>query len=385
MSPRRAAEPSADPAADPRGPLFSYRARRAQGLLEADPAQELAAEKLQSLHNALRHFRPSTGLQGWKARLGLAATAEEAPQGLYLYGGVGRGKSMLMDLFFAGAPVKAKRRVHFHRFMLEIQRRLHERRARKEAEPLGQVADEIARGASLLCFDELHVYNIADAMILGRLFEGLLRRGVVVVATSNWAPDDLYKDGLQRDRFLPFIDMLKHRLDVLHLAGARDFRLARLKTMEVYHHPLDAAAAQALDRAFAVLTDDARGEELAVPVEGGRSLTLKQTALGVARASFAELCQKPLGAADYAALAENFHTLILSGVPQLGPERHNEARRFMTLVDTLYEHRVNLVASAERPPHALYPQGQGAFEFQRTISRLIEMRSAEYIEAPHRL
>jgi cell division protein ZapE len=383
MSPRRAAEPSVDPTADPRGPLFSYRVRRAQGLLEADPAQELAAEKLQSLHNALRHFRPSTGLKGWRARLGLAAAAE-APQGLYLYGGVGRGKSMLMDLFFAGAPVKAKRRVHFHRFMLEIQRRLHDRRARKEAEPLGQVADEIARSASLLCFDEFHVYNIADAMILGRLFEGLLRRGVVVVATSNWAPDDLYKDGLQRDRFLPFIDMLKHRLDVLHLAGARDFRLARLKTMEVYHHPLDAAAAQALNRAFAVLTDDARGEELAVPVEGGRSLTLKQTALGVARASFAELCQRPLGAADYAALAENFHTLILSGVPQLGPERHNEARRFMTLVDTLYEHRVNLVASAERPPHALYPQGQGAFEFQRTISRLIEMRSAEYIEAPHR-
>jgi cell division protein ZapE len=381
--PARRSAATPDPAADPRGPLFTYRARRAAGALEADPAQELAAEKLQSLHNALRHFRPATGLAGWRARLGLGA-AEEAPQGLYVYGGVGRGKSMLMDLFFAGAPPKAKRRVHFHQFMLEIQRRLHERRARKEAEPLAQVAGEIARGASLLCFDEFHVHTIADAMILGRLFEALFQQGVVVVATSNWAPDDLYKDGLQRDRFLPFIDMLKHRLDVLHLAGARDFRLARLKAMEVYHHPLDAAAAAALDRAFAALTDGARPDALTVPVEGGRSLTLKQTALGVARASFAELCQKPLGAADFLALAENFHTLILAGVPQLGPERHNEARRFMTLVDTLYEHRVNLVASAERPPHALYPQGQGAFEFQRTISRLIEMRSAEYIEAPHR-
>ncbi|MGQ0676651.1 MAG: cell division protein ZapE [Rhodospirillales bacterium] len=376
--------PSRRFAADPQGPLFAYRARRAQGALEADPAQELAAEKLQSLFNALRHYRPAAGAAGWRARLGLAGTEGETPQGLYIYGGVGRGKSMLMDLFFAVAPPKAKRRAHFHPFMLEVQRRLHEGRGRKQAEPLNAVADALAREAWLLCFDEFHVYTIADAMILGRLFEALLQRGVVVVATSNWAPDDLYKDGLQRERFLPFIDMLKHRLDVLHLEGARDFRLARLRTMEVYHHPLDEEADKALDRAFAALTDNARGEELSVPILGGRSLTLKRTALGVARAGFAELCQRPLGAADYLALAESFHTLILAGVPQLGPERHNEARRFMTLVDALYEHRVNLVLSAERPPHALYPQGQGAFEFQRTISRLIEMRSAEYIAAPHR-
>ncbi len=375
---------AADHQAPQPGPLFAYRAQRASGALEGDPAQELAAEKLQSLHNALRHYRPGAGATGWRARLGFAGPEADMPQGLYIYGGVGRGKSMLMDLFFAGAPPRAKRRVHFHQFMLEVQRRLHEGRGKKQADPLAAVADALAREAWLLCFDEFHVYTIADAMILGRLFEALFQRGVVVVATSNWAPDDLYKGGLQRERFLPFIELIKHRLDVLHLAGVRDFRLARLKTLEVYHHPLDAEAAKGLDRAFAALTDNAKGEELSVPIAGGRSLTLKQTALGVARAGFADLCQKPLGAADFLALAENFHTLILAGVPQLGPERHNEARRFMTLVDALYEHRVNLVMSAERPPHALYPQGQGAFEFQRTISRLIEMRSAEYIEAPHR-
>ena len=369
---------------DPQGPLFAYRQRLNAGALKHDPAQELAAEKLQSLYNALRRYRPQSGQKGWKERLGLLEPRAEAPQGLYIYGGVGRGKSMLMDLFFAVAPVKAKRRVHFHQFMLEVQRRLHAARGKKQEDPLAALARHLAEEAWLLCFDEFHVYTIADAMILGRLFETLFQLGVVVLATSNWAPDDLYKDGLQRERFLPFIELLKHRLDVLHLDGAMDYRLARLRSMEVYHHPLDEEADRRLDAAFAALTDGAKGEALTIAIDGGRALTLKTTALGVARSSFAELCQKPLGAADYLALAENFHTLILAGVPQLGPERHNEARRFMTLVDALYEHRVNLVVSAERPPHALYPQGQGAFDFQRTISRLIEMRSAEYIEALHR-
>lgn len=371
----------AAPASD--GPLFAYRARLREGALKHDQNQQLAAEKLQSLHNALRHYKPKQGTGGWKERLGLGGKPESPPQGLYIYGGVGRGKSMLMDLFFATAPVKAKRRVHFHAFMIEVQQRMHAARDQKKPEPLGPIAEAIAKEAWLLCFDEFHVYTIADAMILGRLFEALFERGVVVVATSNWAPDDLYKDGLQRERFLPFIAILKEKLDVLHLDSGVDYRLARMRSLEVYHHPLGPEADKALDHAFAELTDRSKGERLEVDIPGGRTLAIRRSAHGVAFATFAELCQKPLGAADYLALAANFHTLILQGVPQLGPERHNEARRFMVLVDQLYEHKVNLVMSAERPPHALYPQGIGAFEFQRTVSRLVEMRSADYIDAPH--
>ncbi|MEX0759801.1 MAG: cell division protein ZapE [Tistlia sp.] len=367
------------------GPLDAYRALRRAGELRADPAQELAAEKLQSLHNALRSYRPAPGSGGWKARLGLARRPEEPPQGLYLYGPVGRGKSMLMDLFFRAAPVERKRRVHFHAFMAETHDRLHAWRRKtkgSKADPLPELAEELAEQAWLLCFDEFVVVNIADAMILARLFESLFERGVVVVATSNFEPGRLYEGGLQRERFLPFIALLGQRLDILDLGAGTDYRLARLHDRAVYHWPLGAEAEAALEAAFADLTEGAEIGAGSLTVKG-RRIEIPARARGVARFGFAELCERPLGAEDYLAIATHFHSVVLSGVPELSPERRNEARRFMTLVDALYEHRVNLVVSAAAPPEGLYPEGDGAFEFRRTVSRLAEMQSAAYIDQPH--
>ncbi len=367
------------------GPLSAYRARRDAGELDFDPMQELAAQKLQSLHNALAHYQPSGGRRGWKERLGLGRRMAEPPQGLYLFGPVGTGKSLLMDIFFEASQVAAKRRVHFHGFMLEVHDRLHAWRQASEGaedDPLPRLAAQLASEAWLLCFDEFHVANIADAMILGRLFEALFDAGVVVVATSNFAPDRLYENGLQRDNFLPFIAVLKARLDLLELDSGLDYRLRRLQTLKVYHCPLDAAAERALDAAFAELTAGAQARPVMLDYKG-RGLVVPIAARGVARFSFAELCEAPLGAVDYLELVRRFHTLVLDGVPKIGPEQRNEARRFMTLVDTLYEHRVNLVLSAECPPDALYPEGPVAEEFRRTASRLAEMQSKDYITTPH--
>lgn len=375
-------------------PLARYRARRQAGELKPDPAQELAAEKLESLHHALVDYRraPEAGasLFGWRERFGLGHRPKEAaPQGLYLFGGVGRGKSMLMDMFFETAPVAARRRVHFHAFMLETHDRIHKwRQAQGGAKAVGpddalpELARRIADEATLLCFDEFHVTDIADAMILGRLFTQLFDHGVVVVATSNWAPDDLYKDGLQRQRFVPFIDLMKEKLDILHLEGEIDHRRARIAGIKVYHHPLGAAADRALADAFAQLTDGAEPapDELILK---GRTLAVPKAARGVAWFGFDDLCRKPVGAADYLAIATHFHTVVLDGVPRLKPEERNETKRLMLLIDSLYEHKVKLVLGADGPPEALYPDGLLAFEFQRTVSRLTEMQAADYLALPH--
>jgi cell division protein ZapE len=368
------------------GPLFAYRELRQSGALKADTIQELAAEKFQSLFNGLKGYQPGSGVSGWKARLGLARRMADPPMGLYIYGGVGRGKSMLMDLFFDKATVGHKRRVHFHEFMIEVQEKLHAWRklekSQREPDPIGPIADQLAKEAWLLCFDEFHVVDIADAMILGRLFEALFNRGVVVVATSNFAPDVLYKDGLNRELFLPFIDLIKKKLDILHLDSPTDYRHERLMAMEVYLSPLGPETTAALETDFGELTEGAIAEPDEIEVKG-RILKVSRAARGVAWFTFAELCEKPLGAGDYIAVAERYNTIVLDGVPKLEESRRNEAKRLMLLIDELYEHKVNLVMGADAPPHQLYTEGRHAFEFERAVSRLMEMQSPEYLNLPH--
>jgi cell division protein ZapE len=371
---------AADLSAGQQGPLAAYRQRVAEGKLTSDPAQLLAAEKLQSLHNALARGNAQSQ-RSWRERLGLAHRAEPSTQGLYIFGGVGRGKSMLMDLFFAGAPVEKKRRVHFLAFMLEVHERLHAWRQTAHGEPIPQLAESIGENTRLLCFDEFQVTNIADAMLLGRLFAALFEEGLVVVATSNTAPDDLYKDGLQRERFLPFIALLKEKLDILQLDGSLDYRRIRIRDLALYHTPLGAAATRSLEEAFARLTDDAQPVPATFSVQG-RELTLSRTAKGVALLTFEELCRKPLGSADYLAIAANFSVVLLDGVPVMSRDEYNAARRFMTFIDALYERRVHLILAAEDIPDRLFAAGFGAEDFRRAASRLMEMQTQEYLAQP---
>jgi cell division protein ZapE len=373
------------------GPLPAYRARVGAGHLAADPSQLMAAERLQHLWVKLRGYDPpplhasAPGLLSRLLRRKPADGADEArAHGLYLAGEVGRGKSMLMDLFFAAARVRRKRRIHFHRFMQDAHARIFAwRRAHPDGDdPIPPLADAVAAEAALLCFDEFQVNDIADAMILGRLFQALFERGVVVVATSNTLPDDLFKGQPGRDAFLPFIALIKQHLELLVMDAGRDFRRNRLLGLATWYVPADAAAARALDDVFAALTGGAtpRRDHLLVM---GRDFDIPSAAAGVVRFDFHTLCGTALGAGDYLALATHFHSLVLDGIPRLSPDNHNEARRFTVLIDALYDHRVKLVASAATAPDQLYQQGDGARAFQRTASRLEEMQSREYLALPH--
>lgn len=348
----------------------TLQARIESGALSRDPAQLEAAEKLDDLLERLKHG----GKGGWFSK-------PKPVPGLYLWGGVGRGKSMLMDLFHAQAPVKAMR-VHFHEFMGRVQDRLNTARKRKDvSNPIFPVAKQFAAEAKLICFDEFQVTQIADAMILAGLFEDLFKRGVTVVATSNRHPDDLYKNGLNRHLFLPFIEVLKQQTEVFELTSDRDYRLERLTEAPVWYSAAEAST-EALDQAFERLTLGAAPQSCMLTIKG-RKLPVTREAAGVARFTFDELCARPLWAEDYRAIAATFHTVLLEQIPTLSPAKRNEAARFVTLIDTLYEAKVKLVASAEAEPEQLYPEGDGSFEFQRTASRLHEMRSIEYMAEAH--
>jgi cell division protein ZapE len=364
------------------GMLARYEALIAAGELRADPDQRNAAEALDLLQHQLE------ASEGGSLLGRLFGRKPQAPRGIYLWGGVGRGKSMLMDLFVATLGIAEKRRVHFHAFMLEVDRMIHDARARAAGDPIAPVASRIAAGIRCLAFDEMVVTNTADAAIMARLFTALIvDEGVTVVATSNRPPRDLYKDGLNRSLFVPFIELVEVRLDVLPLDGPVDYRLDRLAGIATWHSPLGDAATAQVREAFFRLTDYKPEDAAHVPSAeldvGGRSLHVPKSLKGVAVFSFKRLCGDNRGAADYLAIARTYHTVVLVGIPVMGPEYRNEAIRFTKLVDALYEHNVKLFATAAAEPAALYPAGEGSFEFARTVSRLEEMRSADYMAHGH--
>ncbi len=364
--------------------LARYKQLVAAGELKPDAEQEAAATRLDRLQRELEAQPAKPGLFG---RF-FSKMDHAIPRGLYVWGNVGRGKSMLMDLFHSCLAIPAKRRAHFHEFMLEVHARLRVERAKEIGDPIQPVVLSIAAETKCLCFDEMVVNNSADAMIMSRLFTGLIEAGVVIVTTSNRAPKDLYKDGLNREHFLPFIALIEQRLDVLTLNGPTDYRMERLAGLDTWHSPLGEAATEACREAFFRLTDYPPEDAANVPAEdldvgGGRILHVPKSLKGVAVFSFKRLCGEARGATDYLTVARHFHSVIIVGIPRLGPENRNEAARFVTLIDALYEHKVKLIAAADAEPAALYEAGDGRFEFDRTVSRLMEMQSQDYLAQGH--
>ncbi|MCW6508554.1 cell division protein ZapE [Lichenifustis flavocetrariae] len=369
--------------------VASYRARTAKQNWTFDPAQAEVAARLDEVAAAVAAAAPANKASalGWL----FAGRRAEAPKGLYIFGSVGRGKTMLMDLFFSLVAIRRKRRVHFHAFMADVHARIHQwrqekkRHAVKGDDPIAPVAEALAREASLLCFDEFAVTDIADAMILGRLFKALFAQGVTVVATSNVAPRDLYKDGLNRALFLPFIDQIESRMDVVQLDAEQDYRLTKLTQAGTWFMPDDAEAEQALDRLFLSLTGVPEGRPVSLPLLG-RFIRVPSAAAGVARFAFADLIEQPLGASDFLAVAQAFHTVLVDGIRVMAAGERNVVKRFITMIDAFYDGGIKLIASAADVPQNLYraETGREVFEFDRTVSRLIEMQSQSYLAQPHR-
>lgn len=358
-------------------PAERYRALVAERKLTGDAAQERVSGALDALATKLEAHAP-----GRKSLFGFGRAAPP-PRGLYIHGPVGRGKSMLMDLFFDNVTYAPKRRVHFHDFMAEVHATVTRWRAKDPGNEIARTAADIRAGAALLCFDEFQVLDIADAMILARLFEALFELGIVVVATSNRHPRELYENGINRQLFLPAIDLIERRMDVMCLDGPIDYRLARLERGRVYFTPLNADATAALDEVWHDLTGVTHGAPAEIELLG-RKLVVREQARGAARFTFDDLCIQPLGPQDFLAIADAYHAVVVRDVPRLSPDKRNEAKRFVTLIDALYERSVKFICTAAASPQELYPAGDGAFEFERTASRLAEMQTPEYLGRSHK-